>query len=211
MQATTARHSPCDQECALRGSLSCVVQENLIANLSGGNKSGGMVRLATLLFLLQTLIASAGQLDLAIVQFPEVKTASELNAALASVNLAEMTNADRTVTKVPYLQGGKVLFFQSAPTVARIISSTRLGNARADVEGSLKNHSLQLEIRLSEGVDAGLRRFSSRTYSGSAPLPVGAPRVVAVRTIVGKTNSVTKGKSEVKETVSCHVILAHLR
>lgn len=211
MQATTARHSPCDQECALRGSLSCVVQENLIANLSDGNKSGGMVRFAALIFLLQTLIASAGQLDLALVQFPEVKTAAELNAALATVNLAEMTNADRTVTKVPYLQGGKVLFFQSAPTAGQIISSTRLGNARADVEGSFKNHFLQLEIRLSEGVDAGLRRFSTRTYSGSAPLLLGAPRVVAVRTIVGKKNSVSKGKSEVKETMSCHVILAQLR
>ena len=170
-----------------------------------------MLRLAALVFLLQTLIASAGQLDLALVQFPEVKTAAELNAALAEVNLAEMTNADRTITKVRYLQGGKVLFFQSAPSEVQLISSTRLGNSRADVKGSLKNYLLQLEICLSEGVDAGFRRFSSRTYSGAASLSVGAPRVVAVRTIVGKTNSMSKGKSEVKETVSCHVILAQLR
>jgi hypothetical protein len=79
------------------------------------------------------------------------------------------------------------------------------------VTGSFQNNSLQVEIRLSEGVDAGLRRFSSRLYSGSAPLSAGSPRALAVRTIRGKTNSVTKGKAEVKETVTCHVILAQLR
>jgi hypothetical protein len=188
-----------------------VVQENLIANLSGGNKSGVMFRLTALFVFFHTLIASAGQLDLALVQFPEVKTAIELNAALEGVNLAEITNADRTVTKVPALQGGRVVFFQSLPSTDQLASSTRLGNSRADIAGTFKNHSLRLEIGLSEGVDDGLRRFSSRTYSGSAPLSFGAPRVVAVRTTVAKKKSVTKGTSEVKETVSCFVILAQLR
>jgi hypothetical protein len=188
-----------------------VVHENLIANSARRNKSGGMIRLAALVFLFQTLSAFAAQLDLAVVQFPEVKTATELNAALAGVSLAEITNADRTVTSVRYLQGGKVLFSQSIPSTASLSSSTRLGNSRADVTGSLKNNSLEVEIRLSEGVDAGLRRFSSRSYAGSAALKAGAPQVVAIRTITGKTNSVSKDRSEVKETVSCHVILAQLR
>jgi hypothetical protein len=188
-----------------------VVQENLIANLSGGNKSDTMIRLAAFFVFFQTLIASAAQLDLALVQFPEVKTAAELNAALAGVNLAEITNADRTITSIPYLQGGRVLFCQSAPSTDSLNSSTRLGNSRAEVTADFQNNSLQVEIRLSEGVDAGLRRFSSRLYSGSAPLSVGSPRVLAVRTILGKTNSVSKGKAEVKETVTCHVILAQLR
>ena len=164
-----------------------------------------------LVFLFQTLSAFAAQLDLAVVQFPEVKTAAELNAALAGVNLAEITNADRTVTSVRYLQGGKVLFSQSIPSTATLNSSTRLGNSRADVTGSLKNNSLQVEIRLTEGVDSGLRRFTSRTHAGSAPLPTGEPRVIAMRIITGKTNSVTKGRAEVKESVSCHVVLAQLR
>ena len=170
-----------------------------------------MIRLAALVFLFQTFSAFASQLDLAVVQFPEVKTAAELNAALASVNLAEITNADRTVTSVPYLKGGTVLFTHSLPSTASLSSSTRIGNSRADVTGTLKNNLLQVEIRLSEGVDAGLRRFSSRSYKGSAALTVGAPQVLAVRTIVGKTNSVSKGRAEVKETVTCHVILAQLR
>jgi hypothetical protein len=188
-----------------------VVHENLIANSGLGNKSEDMIRLAALVFLFQTFSAFASQLDLAVIQFPEVKTAAELNAALAGLNLAEITNADRTLTDVPYLKGGTVLFTQSLPSNAVLNSSTRLGNSRAEVKGTLKNNSLQVEIRLSEGVDAGLRRFSSRIYSGSAPLSTGAPRVLAVRTITGKTNSVSKEKAEVKQTMACHVILAQLR
>jgi hypothetical protein len=188
-----------------------VVHENLIANSAVGNKSGGMIRLAALVFLLQTFSAFAAQLDLAVVQFPEVKTTAELNAALAGLNLAEITNADRTITSIPYLQGGRVLFCQSAPSTASLNSSTRLGNSRAEVTGAFKNNSLQVEIRLSEGVDAGLRRFSNRLYSGSASLSTGSPQVLAVRTITGKTNSVSKEKAVVKETVTCHVILAQLR
>jgi hypothetical protein len=115
------------------------------------------------------------------------------------------------VTSVPYLKGAKILFAQSLPSTAQISSSTRLENARADVTGQLKNNSLQVKIHLTEGVDSGLRRFTSRTHAGSAPLPPGAPRVIAMRIITGKTNSVTKGSAEVKESVSCHVVLAQLR
>lgn len=207
----TARQSPAGHEWALRGSPSCVVQENLIAYFRRGNMTEGMIRLAVLVLLFQTIAAFAAQLDLAVVQFPEVKTAAELNAALAGVSLAEITNADRTVTPVPYLQGARVLFAQSLPSTPQIRSSTRLGNARADVAGELKNNSLQIEIRLTEGVDAGLRRFTSRTHAGTAPLPAGAPRVIAMRIITGKTNSVTKGSAEVKESTSCHVVIAQLR
>ena len=170
-----------------------------------------MFRLAVLLFFFQTLSAFSAQLDLALLQFPEVKTVAELDAALVGVNLAEITNADRTVTSVSALKGGSVLFAQSMPSAPALHSSTRLGNFRGDVNGTLTDNRLQLEIRLSEGVDAGLRRFSSRTYSGSTTLAAGAPRVVSIRVITGKTNSVSKGKSEVRETTTCHVILAQLR
>jgi hypothetical protein len=170
-----------------------------------------MLRLAALVFLVQTLSAFASQLDVAVVQFPEVKTVEELNTALAGVSLADITNADRTVTTVPYLKGGMVLFAQSIPAAPILKSSTRLENARADVTGTLDQKSLQLEIRLSEGVDAGLRRFSSRAYSGAATLAQGHPAVVSIRILKGKTKSVTKGSSEVRESVTCHVILAQLR
>jgi len=207
----TARQSPAGHEWALRSSPSCVVQENLIAYFQQGNMTDGMLCLAALVLLFQSVAAFAGQLDLAVVQFPEGKTAAELNAALAGVSLVEITNADRTVTSVPYLQSARVLFAQSMPSAPQIRSTTRLGNARADVVGELKNHALQIEIRLAEGVDAGLRRFTSSTYAGSAPLPAGAPRVVALRTTTEKTKSVTKGNAEVKESTSCQVVIAQLR
>ncbi|MEI8293719.1 MAG: hypothetical protein WCG66_06960 [bacterium] len=167
-----------------------------------------MKRLAALVFLFQTFSAFSAQLDLALIQFPEVKTAQELNAALDGVKLSELTNADRTVTSVPYLRGGTVLFAQSAPASAVLNSSTRLANSRADVTGTLNQKALQVEIRLSEGVEAGLRRFSSRTYSGFATLSAPQPCVLSIRTLKGKTSSVTKGKSEVKESTTCYVILA---
>ena len=173
--------------------------------------TGGMIRLAVLALIFQSLSAFAGQLDLAVLQFPEVKTVEQLNAALAGANLAEITNADRTVTPVSALQGARVLFAQSLPSTGAIRSSTRLGNSRADVEGIYKNNSLQVEIRLTEGVDSGLRRFTSRTHAGAAPLPPGSPRVIAMRLITEKKKSATKGNAEVKESVSCHVVLAQLR
>lgn len=170
-----------------------------------------MIRLTTLVVLFQMLCASAAQLDLALVQFPEVKTVEDLNAALAGVDLAEMTNADRTVTTVPYLKGGRVLFSQSLDPAAGLDSSTRIGNSRAEVGGNLKNNFLNLEIRLSEGVDAGLRRFSSRNYKGSAKLQTGVARVVSIRVFTEKSNSVTKTVSEIKESMNCHVLIARLR
>lgn len=170
-----------------------------------------MIRLSILVFLVQIFCASAGQLDLALVQFPEVKTVEQLNAALVGIDIAEMTNADRTATPVPYLQGGRVLFSQTIPSTGSLNSSTRLGNARAEVSGNLKNNFLTVEIRLSEGVNAVFRRFSSRAYKGSAPLQTGIARVVSIRTFTEKSNLVTKASSEVKESVVCQVIFARLR
>jgi hypothetical protein len=54
----------------------------------------------------------AGQLDVAVVQFPEEKTPAELENALAKMDLFEMTNAARTRTAHSYLKGGYVLFAQ---------------------------------------------------------------------------------------------------
>lgn len=138
---------------------------------------------------------SAGRLDVAVVQFPEEKTTGELDAALASQNLFEITNSDRTMTKESYLKGGSVLFSQSL-TVASgsaFASVTRIKNQRADVQGKLAGGTLSLSIELIEGVKAGLRSFQNKLYSGSAPLPAGAPRVLSIRRIHGKAPKVVKG------------------
>ena len=138
---------------------------------------------------------SAGRLDIAVIQFPETKTAGELNAALAGQSLFEITNSNRTMTKESYLKGGYVLFAQSL-TVNRgsaFSSVTRIKNERADVQGTLSANTLSLSIELMEGVKAGLRSFQNKLYSGSAALPSGAPSVLSIRTIRGKAPKVNKG------------------
>lgn len=157
--------------------------------------------LLCLLALSATLAASsAGRLDVAVVQFPEAKTPEELNAALANVNLFEMTNSNRTMTKEPYLKGGYVLFAQSL-TVApgsSFANVCRIRDQRADVQGRLGNGQLTLSIELMEGVKAGLRSFQNKLYSGSAPLSAGAPRVLSIRRIKGKAPHVVKGQAKME-------------
>ncbi len=154
--------------------------------------------------------AHAGQLDLAVIQFPEVKSAEELDAALASVNLTEITNSNRTMTEESYLKGGYVIFAQSLPESSQFASSTRISNSRADVEGRFSGSRMTVKITLSEGVDAGLRRYSSRTYSASAALSPGQPRVLSIRQVSGRTAAVIKGQSKVKDTNFCSVIIGQV-
>lgn len=156
------------------------------------------------------LAAHAGQLDLAIIQFPEVKTADELNAALAGVRLTEITNSNRTMTGESYLKGGYVLFAQSLPASSRFASSTRISNSRADVEGLFTGSRVDVKITLSEGVEAGLRRFASRTYSASAALAPGQPRVLSIRQVSGRTAAAIKGEASVKDTNFCTAIIAQV-
>lgn len=165
-----------------------------------------------ILFVLITLAltAHAGQLDLAVIQFPEVKSAAELEAALANVNLAEITNSNRTMTAESYLKGGYVVFAQSLPSSAQIASSTRLSNSRADVEGRLGADRISLKITLSEGVEAGLRRFTSRSYEANAALSPGQPRVLSIRQVSGRTAAVVKGQSSIKDTNFCTAIIGQI-
>jgi hypothetical protein len=162
------------------------------------------------LLLLCSATAFAGRLDLAIVQFPEVKTVEELNAALANVNLAEITNSDRTMTSESYLKGGYVIFAQSLGTSAgqKFASATRLSNKRADVEGSLGSGSLNVSIAISEGVEAGLRRFTRRVYEASGSFATGPAQVISLRQISGKTQSTIKGQATIKDINFCSAIIA---
>lgn len=169
-----------------------------------------MRRLALLFLCLLTSAASAQQIDLAVIQFPEPKTAEELNAALAGTSLVEITNSDRTMTSSPLLKGGTVLFAQSGG-LGIFGSSTRLGAQRADVSGSYRSGRLQVRIELSEGVKAGLRSFSSRTFQGTEAIAPGSPRVIGLRTITRKTQSATKGVMQVGEVTTTNAILAQVR
>lgn len=169
------------------------------------------LRLAAIALIFQSLATFAAQLDLALVEFPETKTSELLQTALANVNLAEITSADRTVTKVSYLQNGEVLFAQSLNINGEFRTSTRLKNSKADVEGRLQNGQLQVQITLTEGVDVGLRRFSKRIFEGTARLTPGQPCVISIRSLSGKTRTIVKNLSEVKEFNTSNFIIAQLK
>ena len=168
------------------------------------------MKLFAAVFLFHAIAAFATEIDLALIQFPEPKTAEALNEALAKVNLAEITNSNRTMTKERALQNGSVLFAQST-AASNLVSSTRLENLRADVLGSYKNGRLEVQITLSEGVDAGLRNFSKRTYQGAADLPPGSTRVISLRLITTKKTAAEKGRIEVRELETTTAIIARAR
>lgn len=169
------------------------------------------MRLLLAIVLLTTILnTSAQQLDVAIIQFPELKTVEELEAALASVNLADLTNADRTMSSESYLKGGYVVFVQSLPLVSRFASSTRLSNNRADVVGRLTGNSLALSITLSQGVAAGIRRFTTTTYEAQASVPPGQPRVMSLRQVNSKTASATKGRAELRNVTFSSATIAQI-
>jgi len=169
-----------------------------------------MHKLFALAFLVFSVAAHAAQLDLAVVQFPEVKTPAELESALAGLRLAEITNSNRTMTAAPYLKGGYVVFAQSLPVSERLASSTRISNNRADVLGKLSGGRISVKITLSEGVDAGLRRFSRRTYEASTPLAPGQPKVLSIRQISGKSTNVVRGQASVSDTKLCSVVIGQI-
>jgi len=164
---------------------------------------------ALLLFLF-SLPAISGQLTVSVIQFPEIKTAAQLDEALAGLSLAELTNSNRTMTKASYLKGGYVVFSQTQSASQRFHSTTRLLNTQADVNGSLSGGRISVVITLSEGVDAGLRRFSKRVYQGASDLRSGQPRVVGIRQITEKTGQSIRGSGDLKETNLCSVVIAQL-
>lgn len=169
-----------------------------------------MQKFIVLAMLAFSLAANASQLDLAVVQFPEVKTVAELEAALANVNLAEITNSDRTMTSESYLKGGYVVFAQSLPLSGAFASSTRISNNRAEVQGRISGATIAVKIILSEGVEAGLRRFSSRTYEANSQLSPGQPRILSIRQVSGKSTIVTRGQSAQKETNFTSAIIGQI-
>lgn len=168
------------------------------------------MRFLVAIFLVQAIAASASEIDLALIQFPEPKTGEMLNAALRNIDLSEITNSDRTTTKEPALKYGTVLFTQRTDSKT-LNTSTRLSNIRADVSGSYKNGRLDVRITISEGVEAGLRSFIKRVYQGSAHLPLGSTRVISLRQIKRKSTIGEKGRSETRETEFTTALIARAR
>ena len=169
-----------------------------------------MMRTALLAILLSMSHAVAGQLDVAVIRFAEAKDPGALGAALAEVRLAEMTDADRTRTSVSQLKNGTVIFAQSFPANpgSKFSTSTRVGNTRADVTGTLGAGSLALSIGINEGVQAGLRNFQNRNYTGSASLTPGPATLISMRRVENTAPKVLKGQSSPSSEVFTIILVA---
>ena len=168
-------------------------------------------RLLALFVVIPWISVSAAHLDVAILQFTELKSVDEINSSLAGVSLSEMTNGERTNTKISTLKGGQVLFAQSLSATPNLRSYCRLSNNKVEVDGGYNSGVLSLKITLSEELNIGLRRLTSRVFEGSAPLPLGSARVIAVRNIESKSRTYTRGIVDVKSELTCNLIVAQIK
>jgi len=157
-----------------------------------------LLPLGVALVTLISPLAHAGQLEIAVIEFPDTKSADELQAAFSKVDLAEISDGDRTRTKEADLKGGYILFSQSIPLAPgnNFSSSTRIALSRADVQGTLSSSSISLNVSISEGVQAGLRRFSKRVYQGSGHFQPGIIQVLSIRQIESRKQIVLKDHQE---------------
>jgi hypothetical protein len=136
----------------------------------------------------------AGELNVAVILFPEKKTAEELNTALEGIQLASITDADRTQTKVPYLQAGYVraLMTASVPRGTNFTTKARLGIYRGELVGHLGQNNVNGSITVIEGVKGGIRSYLKSVYPVSGYLPTGQARVLTIGEIKGKKTRVVK-------------------
>jgi len=134
-------------------------------------------------------MARAGRLDIAVIQFTDKRESATIAEALHGVDLAKITDSDRTETKVPGLSAGWVIFTQSlnVSSGGKFASTTRLSDQRADVVGSLNGSNLSVQVTILEGVKIGLRKYKQNTYSGSGSVAGGVPQLVGVTRSTGKT------------------------
>ncbi len=155
------------------------------------------------------LSAKAGRLDLAILQFADARDPGEIAAALQKVDFLKVTDSDRTETSVGGLRGGDVVFVQSiAVGNGAFGSSTRLGNQRADVSGSLNGSNLSVRITILQGVKVGLRKYRELNYEGSGALASGQAQVIGIRTSKNKTQTVVKNRSQLISYETLSVVVA---
>lgn len=164
---------------------------------------------AALSLLFAAVSVRAGQLTIAVMQFSDDRDPSVISQSLAGVNLAAITDSDRTETNETGLRGGWVVFAQTLNVNpgGAFASSTRLGNQRADVSGSLSGSNLSVRVTILEGVKVGLRKHRENTYEASGSVAGGVPQLVGVRQSKGKTQTAIKGRSTIT-TVNFTTIVA---
>ncbi len=154
--------------------------------------------------------ASAGRLDIAVIQYGDARDANEQAAAFAGENLFKITDSDSVESSESAIRGGKVVFAQSlviAPG-SSFANSTRLASSRADVSGTFSGSNVQVEITVQEGVNIGLRKFKSSSYAASGALSGGQASIIGIKASKGKTASAVKGQQKVVSTSFSTLIVA---
>ncbi len=154
---------------------------------------------AALSLFLSSAALRAGQLEIAVMQFSDARDPSAVSAALNGVDLAGITDSDRTETSVPALRGGWVVFTQTVGVNpgGSFGSITRLGNQSANVSGALNGTNLSVKITILEGVKVGLRKHRENTYEATGSVAGGVPQLIGVRQSKGKTQTAIKGRSSI--------------
>jgi len=157
--------------------------------------------------------AFAGQLDIAVIRFPDQRDPAALAAALAPADLGALTNAARTRTNDPSLANGAVLFSQSIPAGpgSSFVSTTRIGNARAEISGSLAGGRAQVEITLTEGLQGSVTGFERRSFKGDAALPSGPATILSLRQSRIKAPYVVRNQSTVETSHPTTIVVAQYR
>jgi hypothetical protein len=156
------------------------------------------------------LSASAGRLDIAVIQYGDARDANEQATAFAGANLFKITDSDSVESSDAAIRGGKVVFAQSLVVSpgASFAYSTRIGSSRADVSGAFSGSTVQVEITVQEGVDIGLRKFKTSSYSANGSLSSGQPSIIGIKASQGKTASAIKGQQKVISTSFSTLIVA---
>ncbi len=154
--------------------------------------------------------ASAGRLDIAVIQYGDARDANEQATAFAGEDLFKITDSDSVESSNAAIRGGKVVFAQSIVTSpgSSFAYSARIGGSRADVSGSLASSNVQVEITVQEGVNIGLRKFRSNSYSASGAISAGQASIIGIQASRGKTASAIKGKQQVVNTNFSTLIVA---
>jgi len=155
----------------------------------------------------------AGHLEIAVIQYPEARDPSALAQALSQVDLAKLVDGDTTRTRDPILKNGRVIFTQGFPANrgSAFRSTTRMGAFRSDVEGRLGRSDIDFGVSVTEGVQAGLRSFQRRKYSGAGKLPTGPATIVSLQQGQGKSPYIVRGKSKVEKYSFTMAVIAQYR
>jgi len=157
--------------------------------------------------LLALLPVHAGQLTLAVVQFSADGDANTITSGLAGVNLAEATNGERASARGSSIDNGLVLFSAVVATSpgSSVRFSARQKGQVGTVDALVTAGAVRATVTIDETIALGLKRFSTRSYSGDSALPGRDPVLLKAKKlswIVPAEGRMNKGGRQIQTTVA---------